>query len=316
MSLLATGQITITDVTDTVMLYLSADASVIQKSSSGLFTPAAVTFSALAKEGASIPYSYSGKFVILTSTDGVNFTISYQGVANESSVTFTVLPETRLIKTLLYDSVSANNQVDELGLTVIDVAAGSTNTGVARLYKYDTATPTLNPQGSSVFTWSTGIHSAYDGGNGWFIAVPANPGFANTKLYMAEKPVSAGSGIVNTAVSWASGYTIGQISANGTSAPGSRFAIARAYIWDVGTAPTASGSATYTWSSGSYNNVPAGGWSSAAPVPPGAGYSLYIVEVKLIDADTSLTSNFDWAAGQVSVIGSSGFEGKCADSLR
>lgn len=312
MSLLGTGQITITDVTDTVLIYLSADTSVIQKSASGVFTPSTVTFSAFAKEGASLPYSYSGKFVILTSTDGLNFTISYQSGSNEAVVTVTVLPNTKLIKAILYDSITSNVQVDELGLTAVDVAAGSTNTGVARLYKYDTTVPTLNPTGSALFTWATGVHSGYTGGNGWSIAVPANPGFSNTKLYMAERPLSADSGTVSTTVDWSTGYTVGQISANGESPPGTRFAIARAYIWDVGTAPTAAGSSTYTWSTGNYTNVPSGGWAATSGAPPGAGYSLYQVEVKLIDASTSTTSNFDWATGQVSVIGSSGFEGASA----
>ena len=75
-----------------------------------------------------------------------------------------------------------------------------------------------------------------------------------------------------------------------------------AFRWVTGAAPTATGTATFTWSTKTYNTPPTS-WTSAADAAPGTGYTLYQVNLIVSDVSTATTTAINWANGVVSTIG-------------
>jgi len=97
--------------------------------------------------------------------------------------------------------------------------------------------------------------------------------------------------------------------AGAPGAPGARYAAAKAYRWGTGPAPTAAGTATWSWSAGTYDTAPSG-WSKTPGTPPADGYTLWQAERVLVDATGALvTSSIDWAAASISSIGYAGTNG-------
>ncbi len=199
-----------------------------------------------------------------------------------------------------------------------DGAAGSL-VATATLYQWSTVQPG-NPSGSSSWNWTTLLHSGYTGGNGWSTALPANPGTVGAQLWTAQKALSAPAGTTSSPVSWASGYTVVALSANGQDgqqgtpgAAGARFAIARAFKWSLAPAPTATGSATWTWASGTYNTAPTG-WTTTPGTAPSPGLTLWEASVRLVDAATTTTSAINWGTATVAAIGYAGTDGAAGDA--
>ena len=194
-----------------------------------------------------------------------------------------------------------------------DGAAGANGDKTATIYLYQWAATTPSaPAGSSTYTWATGVNASYGTpSDGWAVAVPANPGTPGHQLYTAAKPMTVAAGTTTSTVSYA-GATIASVAMNGatgnTGAPGVRTAIARAYQWAT-SAPTASGSATWTWATASYNTVPVTGWSMTKPAAPSVGYTLYEVAVGLVDGTTATTTAINWSTGSVASIGYIGIDG-------
>lgn len=75
-----------------------------------------------------------------------------------------------------------------------------------------------------------------------------------------------------------------------------------AFKWAIGTAPTATGTATFTWSTKTYNTPPST-WTSAAAAAPGTGYTLYQVNLIVSDVSTATTTAINWANGTIGSIG-------------
>lgn len=182
---------------------------------------------------------------------------------------------------------------------------------IAYLYQWATATPS-NPNGNSTFTWSTLTNGSYTGGNGWTTTIPANPGTAGIKLWQAAKGVTDTSIAVTTTVSWASGFSVNDISQNGVAGTsGTQVAYALVYQWAI-TAPAApTGTSTYTWSTGLFTPTPAS-WTLAPTASPSLGYTLFEARVRLLDSATASTSTVTWSTATVSAVGYSGTNGSSA----
>jgi hypothetical protein len=173
-------------------------------------------------------------------------------------------------------------------------------TAIAYLYQWGSATPSA-PTGTSTLTWATAANSAYTGSDGWAIAAPTNPGFPGWRLYVATVSVTASGGTASSTVSY-SGAAISAWSQNGQNgAPGVKSAAVTAYQWAL-SAPTASGTATYTWATGKYDNVPSTGWTATKGSAPGNGYTLYEASVRLVDSSGATTSNIDWTTASIAGI--------------
>jgi hypothetical protein len=186
--------------------------------------------------------------------------------------------------------------------------ANGNKTGVAYLYQWSTATPS-NPNGYSTFTWSTVSNATYTGGNGWTTTIPTNPATAGISLWQAAIGVTDTSIAVTTTVSWATGFSVNNITQNGVAgSSGTQSAFAIVYKWalTIPTAPT--GSATYTWSTGLFTPTPSG-WSLSPSTSPSLGYTLWEARVRLIDSATATSTTVNWTTSTISAVGYSGTNG-------
>jgi hypothetical protein len=179
---------------------------------------------------------------------------------------------------------------------------------IAYLYQWATTTPS-NPNGNSTFTWSTLTNGSYTGGNGWTTTIPANPATAGIKLWQAAIGVSDASIAVTTTVSWASGFSIANITQNGVAGTsGTQVAYALVYQWALTTPAAPTGTSTYTWSTGLFTPTPAS-WTLAPTASPSLGYTLFEARVRLLDSATATTSTVTWSTATVSAVGYSGTNG-------
>jgi collagen type VII alpha len=182
---------------------------------------------------------------------------------------------------------------------------------IAYLYQWANSAPG-NPNGSSTFTWATGINSAYTGTNGWYTYVPTNPGTPNTYLWQASKSVTDVSTATTTTVNWVAPFgfsSIAQNGANGATGPtGNKFATASVYQWALST-PSISGSSTYTWSTTAFTPNPTG-WSNTITAAPSGGYYLYTATVSFSDVSTATTTSINWTTSSIVVSGYSSLNGE------
>jgi hypothetical protein len=180
----------------------------------------------------------------------------------------------------------------------------------ATLYQWSTTEPTIAPSGTSTYTWSTGVSSAYTptGGGSWEVTTPANPGISGIRLWTVSKAVTDVATAVTTTVTWVAPFVISAVSANGADGvPGYQTAEIKAYQWSVPPAPTSAGSATYNWSTGTYDILPSG-WT----VEPGTGIpgeTLYAAIIRITALADETTTGFFWGNATVSPIGYQGTDG-------
>lgn len=200
-------------------------------------------------------------------------------------------------------------QVSQQQLVFVDQGATGDQYTSVYLYQWNISTsPPGNPSGTSTYTWATGAHTGYTGGNGWSTTVPANPGTPLLALWVAEKQISATAGSATTTVSWSSGFSVyaaGQNGATGTS--GFQYARPTVYQWALST-PSISGTSTYTWSSGAFTPVPSG-WSTTILTAPSPGFTLWAATVSLTDSATATTSTINWTTASIIASGYSGATG-------
>jgi hypothetical protein len=187
---------------------------------------------------------------------------------------------------------------------------------VVELYQWASASQPADPSGTTSYNWSNALHSTYTGGNGWSVTVPANPGTAGTRLWIARKALSAAVGTATSSVSWTGGFTVLAAAINGSQgptgstgaagSPGIKAATPTVWRW-AASIPTISGTGTYTWSAADTGLVPSG-WSSV----PGAGspgQTLYGASVQLVDAAGATTTPIDWSTASITARGYAGTNG-------
>jgi len=274
-------------------LTLTPNTPVFHVSTGGTPTPSAITITANPVNMTGLSASWSISAGTLT------------GTGNTRTLNFTDMPVDNVTVSA---SVTYLGQVYSASINIAKVQDGATgSTGAdgsmfatAYLYQWSTTQPSL-PSGSSTFTWASGANTSYIGSDGWFIAVPTNPGTSGIKLWVASKPVTAPAGTPTNTVTYSSGATVAAISQNGVA--GAKQAIARAYQWSTGPAPTTTGTATWTWASGSYDNPPSTGWTASKTDAPALGYTLYEATVSLVDSTGATTTSIDWTTATRTGIG-------------
>jgi hypothetical protein len=178
-------------------------------------------------------------------------------------------------------------------------------TAAAYLYQWSTVAPS-SPNGTSTYTWSTGINSAYTGGNGWSVTIPANPGTPNIYLWQADKELVVSGTTVTTTVDWTTGVGIAAVSLNG--AAGTQSATPTVFQWAITIPASPTGTSTYTWSTGLFTPTPAG-WSLTPPAIPSAGYTLWGATVPLLASATQTTSSINWTTASITARGYAGDDG-------
>jgi len=191
---------------------------------------------------------------------------------------------------------TGQSQISGASAAFVWAPTGTTGTQTAIVFLYQwLASAPGDPSGTSTYTWATATNSAYTGGNGWLVTIPANPGTAGYSLWQAAISISAPATDVTTSVSWATGFSKVAISTNGSN--GTRTAIMDVYQ-SAATAPTTFpvGTSTYTWATGQFT-APAtlNGWSLT---PPAAvlGQTLWIARTVYADNLTAATTSITWAA--------------------
>ncbi len=92
----------------------------------------------------------------------------------------------------------------------------------------------------------------------------------------------------------------GPAGANG--ADGTKAITLQLFRWSNTGIPSHTQAFNYTWATGAISAIPAG-WSTAAPVAPGTGYTLYMISLTLVASATAVTTSADWAAAVEGSIG-------------
>jgi hypothetical protein len=177
----------------------------------------------------------------------------------------------------------------------------------AYLYQWSPTAPT-NPSGTSVFTWSTGLSSSYTGAGGWDVGIPVNPNIPSIKLWRAAKGVNDVATATTTIVSWASGYSVSDITQNG--ADGVQTATPTVFQWAVTIPSPPTGTSTYTWATSNFTPIPSG-WYAQPPTPV-AGNTLWGASVSLTESASAITSTINWTTASISARGFSGETGASA----
>lgn len=163
---------------------------------------------------------------LISLTGFVQFSATGATVTNNVDSNNNVVPNTCVVA---YSSLTGQNCSVTATLTVngqtftrsitfgkvSDGAAGGNGTqgpagnqyAQALLYQWSTASTLALPNGTSGYTWATGLNTTYSGNDGWSTTVPANPGTPGIKLYVATATINAPGGTASTIVSYTSSNT-------------------------------------------------------------------------------------------------------------
>lgn len=184
----------------------------------------------------------------------------------------------------------------------------------AILYQWAPAQPS-NPNGTSTWTWSSGSHTSYTGGNSWSVSIPSNPGTAGILLWTAAKEISAAGGTTSTTIIWTDGtVTVSAVGQNGAEGPaGVKTGVAAVYQWSLPPAPSISGTSTFDWSTASVTAAPSG-WFVSSTATAAAGSYLYEARVNLTAAATATTTTVNWSGALISIAGYAGSNGDASSA--
>jgi len=220
-------------------------------------------------------------------------------------------------RTLYPESVSSGGTTSTGDTGGIPGQPGA-QTAIVYLYQWSSAQPG-DPSGTSTYTWATGAHSGYTGGNSWSTSAPSNPGTPGVKLWVATKTITAVTGASTTEVAWAAGtFTVAAWSANGLDGaaglPGTQTAQPTVYKWDLTIPAGPSGTSTYTWATSSFGSAPTG-WSLTPGTAPSVGYTLWAATVTLTDTASNATTSINWTNAIITARGYAGTNGTAGDSV-
>ena len=138
--------------------WLTTSSPAIQKSLAGVYTPSSVSVSIYSVTGTAAPVAYAGRFIIATSTDGTNFTTEATSTVNESTRSYVVPANIKLIRVRAYLAGGVTTLLDELTMTVVaDGATGAQgNQGVQGNQGAQGVQGVQGPQGAQGLTGPQG----------------------------------------------------------------------------------------------------------------------------------------------------------------
>jgi len=260
------------------------------KTTANVYTPATATLTAITENVTAPTYAWAITGATPTTGAASSITITPNAAATSVVAQLTVNGTNLTAPVVKSVTMAINIQADKYA--------------TAYLYQWSTAIPG-NPSGTSTYTWATGASSAYTGGNGWLVAPGSNPGTPLIRLYVASKEVVDISTDTTTSVSWTSGYSISDGSQNGAN--GIQTAEAIVYRWSL-TAPTISGTSTYTWATGAVSSPPTG-WFTTISDTGTANQTLWAAKVSLTDSVVNTTTSVNWATASIVPFGYVGTTG-------
>lgn len=102
--------------------WVTPSVNTIQISATKVLNPTTVTFTGYSKTGTANAGLYAGRFNILTSVDGVNYSSKYSSSVNQSAYTYTVPADVKFIKARMYQAGGTSVLVDEVTIPIIESA--------------------------------------------------------------------------------------------------------------------------------------------------------------------------------------------------
>lgn len=161
------------DGTPATMYEVESAVSAIRKDGAGVYSPTALTVNAYSTTGSSVRASYSGRFIIATSPDGVSYTNRYTSAANEASYSYTLIAGISHVRVRLYAAGGTVSLLDEEIIPVVsdgqDGQDGTDGTdGTSAVSGY------LSSEAATVFTYADGTPTNFNGINGFFKIIFGN----------------------------------------------------------------------------------------------------------------------------------------------
>lgn len=191
--------------------------SAVVKGSTGVYTPATVTYSAYSITGTAARTAYAGRFIIATSVDGVTYTDQYTSASNQSSYVYTVPAGITLIRARLYAAGGTTTLLDEQSVAIIANGTDGVNgNNVAQVYAYKrSATAPIDNPGAVTYDFVTGSISTATLANSWSKTIPAG----TSPLYVVvASAVSSTSTDSIAAGEWSTPVILAQNGTDGLSA--------------------------------------------------------------------------------------------------
>lgn len=106
---------------------LDCSDRVIKRGKGGALTPKTITLRSWYRDGDSASrVSYPARFKVEESSDGVSYATKYASTADQTSYTYTPTSSAKLIRCTLYALGGLTQELDSVGITVIEDAAGVT----------------------------------------------------------------------------------------------------------------------------------------------------------------------------------------------
>lgn len=171
----------ITHAANSSVITLDQTAANINKSSLGVFTPTTVTFSGKISDGTGSPTPYVGRFIVDTTTDGVNYTNLFTSSSNENSYIYTPAGSHKAVRVRLYKAGGTTTLLDEKTSTISESGVAGADGSIYYITPstyvlaknanntFSPANITFNSKiktGSSPATAYTGRFKIYENGSG------------------------------------------------------------------------------------------------------------------------------------------------------
>lgn len=165
-------------------------------------------------------------------------------------------------------------------------------------------TSSTAPTGSSIgYTFSTNTFSG-SGMSGWSSTQPA---VGASPIYMTTARVTTTTPSVTLYPPvWSTPVVVAQKGANGAVGPagtdGNKSVTISAFKWSNAGVGSYAQAFLYTWAGGAVSAYPSG-WSSSAGTAPGTGYTLYQLNLTIIDTVSASTTSSTWSSASTNSIG-------------
>lgn len=102
--------------------WVTPSVNAIKISASKVLSPSTVTFTGYAKTGTANTVTYSGRFNVMTSTDGIVYSSVYVSTANQSTYTYTIPTTAKFIKVRMYLAGGTSVLLDEQTIPILESA--------------------------------------------------------------------------------------------------------------------------------------------------------------------------------------------------
>ncbi|WP_414842353.1 phage tail spike protein [Enterococcus saccharolyticus] len=102
--------------------WITPSVNTIKISASKVLSPSTVTFTGYAKTGTANTVTYSGRFNVMTSTDGIVYSSVYVSTANQSTYTYPIPTTAKFIKVRMYQAGGTSVLLDEQTIPILESA--------------------------------------------------------------------------------------------------------------------------------------------------------------------------------------------------